>query len=105
MSRICAREAALDVLGLAVRLVRGMDAVDDTGLADFERALRSSAITACAKGLMADMDVVAKGIGGARRGSCLADQRENSTATNRLIRIPGRAAGRLVFRFRYLGGC
>jgi len=27
MSRICAREAALDVLGLAVRLVRGMDAV------------------------------------------------------------------------------
>jgi alkylation response protein AidB-like acyl-CoA dehydrogenase len=62
MSRICAREAALDVLGLAVRLVRGMDAVDDTGIADFERALRSSAITACAKGLMADMDVVAKAL-------------------------------------------
>jgi hypothetical protein len=62
MSRIGAREAALDVLGLAVRLVRGMDAVDDAGIADFERALRSSAITACAKGLMADMDVVAKAL-------------------------------------------
>jgi alkylation response protein AidB-like acyl-CoA dehydrogenase len=62
MSRICAREAALDVLGLAVRLVRGMDAVDDAGIADFERALQSTAITACAKGLMADMDVVAKAL-------------------------------------------
>ncbi|MGB8294219.1 MAG: acyl-CoA dehydrogenase family protein [Polyangia bacterium] len=62
MSRICAREAALDVLGLAVRLVRGMDAVDDAAIADFERSLRSSAITACAKGLMADMDVVAKAL-------------------------------------------
>jgi alkylation response protein AidB-like acyl-CoA dehydrogenase len=62
MSRICAREAALDVLGLAVRLVRGMDAVDDAGIVDFERALRSSAITACAKGLMTDMDVVAKAL-------------------------------------------
>ena len=62
MSRVSAREAALDVLAGAVRLVRGMDAVDDAGMAEFERALGATAIHACAKGLMADMDVVAKAL-------------------------------------------
>jgi alkylation response protein AidB-like acyl-CoA dehydrogenase len=62
MSRVSAREAALDVLGLAVRLVRGMDAVDDAGIAEFERALKASAINASAKGLMADMDLVSKAL-------------------------------------------
>ena len=62
MSRICAREMALDVVGLAVRLVRGMDAVDDAGMAAFESALQVSRINAAAKGLMNDMDVVAKAI-------------------------------------------
>jgi predicted DNA-binding protein with PD1-like motif len=60
MSRVCAREAALDVLVGAVRLVRGMDAVDD--MADFERALQAQVIHASAKGLMADMDIIAKAI-------------------------------------------
>ena len=62
MSRICAREAALDVLAGAVRLVRGMDAVDDARHGDFERALQAQAIHAAAKGLMADLDIVAKAI-------------------------------------------
>jgi alkylation response protein AidB-like acyl-CoA dehydrogenase len=62
MSRICAREMALDVVGIAVRLVRGMDAVDDAGMADFERALQASRINAASKGLMADLDVVAKAV-------------------------------------------
>jgi alkylation response protein AidB-like acyl-CoA dehydrogenase len=62
MSRICAREAALDVLSGAVRLVRGMDAVEDAAMADFERALNASAIHASAKGLMNDMDLVAKAL-------------------------------------------
>jgi alkylation response protein AidB-like acyl-CoA dehydrogenase len=62
MSRICAREMALDIVGLAVRLVRGMDAVDDAGMAEFERGLQLGRINAAAKGLMADMDVVAKAI-------------------------------------------
>ncbi len=62
MSRICAREAALDVVAGAVRLVRGMDAVDDAGMADFERSLQTHAVYAAAKGLMADMDTVAKAI-------------------------------------------
>jgi alkylation response protein AidB-like acyl-CoA dehydrogenase len=62
MSRICAREAALDVLSGAVRLVRGMDAVDDASMAEFERALQAPAIHAAAKGLMADLDLVGKAI-------------------------------------------
>jgi alkylation response protein AidB-like acyl-CoA dehydrogenase len=62
MSRISAKEAALDVLGGAVRLVRGMDAVDDASMAEFERALGSAAIHASAKGLMADLDRVAKAL-------------------------------------------
>ncbi len=62
MSRICAREAALDIVAGAVRLVRGMDAVEDAAMADFERALQVPAIHAAAKGLMADLDVVAKAI-------------------------------------------
>jgi alkylation response protein AidB-like acyl-CoA dehydrogenase len=62
MSRICARDTALDVLAGGVRLVRGMDAVDDAAMAEFERALQSSAIHASAKGLMADLEVVAKAI-------------------------------------------
>lgn len=62
MSRICAREMALDIVGLAVRLVRGMDAVDDAGMAAFERALQVSQINAAAKGLMNDLDIVAKAI-------------------------------------------
>jgi alkylation response protein AidB-like acyl-CoA dehydrogenase len=62
MSRVCAREMALDIVGLAVRLVRGMDAVDDAGMAEFERGLQLGKINAAAKGLMADMDVVAKAI-------------------------------------------
>jgi acyl-CoA dehydrogenase len=62
MSRICARETALDVVGIAVRLVRGMDAVDDAGMAEFERALQASRINAAAKGLLADLDLVAKAI-------------------------------------------
>jgi alkylation response protein AidB-like acyl-CoA dehydrogenase len=62
MSRISARETALDVLAGAVRLVRGMDAVDDSAMAEFERALQSSAIHASAKGLMADLEIVAKAI-------------------------------------------
>jgi len=62
MSRICAREMALDIVGLAVRLVRGMDAVDDAGMAAFESALQVSRINAAAKGLMNDFDLVAKAI-------------------------------------------
>jgi alkylation response protein AidB-like acyl-CoA dehydrogenase len=62
MSRICAREMALDIVGLAVRVVRGMDAVDDAGMAGFESALQVSRINAAAKGLMNDFDVVAKAI-------------------------------------------
>jgi acyl-CoA dehydrogenase len=62
MSRICAREAALDIVAGAVRLVRGMDAVADEAMADFERALQVSAIHASAKGLMADLDLVAKAV-------------------------------------------
>jgi len=62
MSRVCAREAALDVLAGAVRLIRGMDAVDDSAMADFERSLQAQAIHASAKGLMADLDAVAKAI-------------------------------------------
>jgi acyl-CoA dehydrogenase len=62
MSRISAREAALDVLAGAVRLVRGMDAVADGAMAEFERALQVSAIHAAAKGLLADLDAVAKAV-------------------------------------------
>jgi len=62
MSRICAREAALDILAGAVRLVRGMDAVSDQAMAELERGLQSSAIHASAKGLLADLDLVAKAI-------------------------------------------
>ena len=62
MARISAREAALDVLAGAVRLVRGMDAVDGAAMADFERALQASAIFAAAGGLLADLDVVAKAV-------------------------------------------
>ncbi len=62
MARVSAREAALDVLAGAIRLVRGMDAVDEAGIAEFERALGSSAITAAQKGLMADMDLIAKAL-------------------------------------------
>jgi hypothetical protein len=62
MSRVCAREAALDILAGAVRLVRGMDAVSDEAMADFERALQASAIHAAAKGLVADLDLVAKAV-------------------------------------------
>jgi len=62
MSRVSAREAALDVLSGAVRLVRGMDAVEDAAMADFERALNASAIHKSAKGLLPDMDLVAKAI-------------------------------------------
>jgi hypothetical protein len=62
MSRVSAKEAALDVVAGAVRLVRGMDAVDDAGMADFERALGASAIFASTKGLLADMDIVAKAL-------------------------------------------
>jgi alkylation response protein AidB-like acyl-CoA dehydrogenase len=62
MSRVCAREAALDVLVGAVRLIRGMDAVDDSAMADFERSLQAQTIHASAKGLMADLDAVAKAI-------------------------------------------
>jgi alkylation response protein AidB-like acyl-CoA dehydrogenase len=62
MSRICAREAAIDIVAGAVRLVRGMDAVEDVAMADFERALQVPAIHAAAKGLMADLDAVSKAI-------------------------------------------
>jgi len=50
------------VLGLAVRLVRGMDAVDDCRIADSSAPSGPVPLTACAKGLMADMDVVAKAL-------------------------------------------
>jgi alkylation response protein AidB-like acyl-CoA dehydrogenase len=62
MSRICAREMALDIVGMAVRLVRGMDAVDDAGMAEFERGLQLAKINAATKGLMVDFDIVAKAI-------------------------------------------
>jgi alkylation response protein AidB-like acyl-CoA dehydrogenase len=62
MSRIFAREAALSVVGEAVRWLRGCDAVDDAGMADLERALGTTAINAACRGLVADMDQVARAL-------------------------------------------
>ncbi|MGD0835116.1 MAG: acyl-CoA dehydrogenase family protein [Polyangia bacterium] len=62
MSRICAREMALDIVGLAVRLICGMDVVDGAGMAELERGLQTSRINASARGLLADLDLVAKAI-------------------------------------------
>jgi hypothetical protein len=39
-----------------------MDAVDDAAVADFERSLGASAIASVQRGLMADMDQVAKAL-------------------------------------------
>ena len=44
------------------QLVRGMDAVEDGAMADFERGLQGSAIHAAAKGLLADLDAVARAV-------------------------------------------
>ena len=53
---------ALDIVGLAVRLICGMDVVDGVGMAELERGLQMSRINASARGLLADLDLVAKAI-------------------------------------------
>jgi acyl-CoA dehydrogenase len=62
MARVCAREAALDILAGAIRLVRGMEVGPDGAVADFERALQASAIHDAAGGLLVDLDAAAKAI-------------------------------------------
>ncbi|MHB8877818.1 MAG: acyl-CoA dehydrogenase family protein [Myxococcaceae bacterium] len=59
MSRICAREAAMDIAGEAMRWVRGSEGGDAP---DLEAALGLSAIFASARGMVADLDVVARAI-------------------------------------------
>ncbi|MBI2893143.1 MAG: acyl-CoA dehydrogenase family protein [Deltaproteobacteria bacterium] len=62
MARICAREAALDIVGEAVRWLRGTDSVGDADLADLARSLGVERAQAAAKGLVADMDAVARAL-------------------------------------------
>ncbi len=62
MSRVCAREAALDISGEALRLLRGSDAVQPQGVAELESALGIPAIHAGCGGLIADMDEIARAV-------------------------------------------
>jgi len=62
MSRICAREAALDVSAEAVRWLRGTDAVADHEMPDLIRALGVERAQAAAKGLVTDLDAVARAL-------------------------------------------
>jgi len=62
MSRLCAREAALDVTAEAVRWLRGTDAVADAELPELARALGVDRAAAAAKGLVADLDEVSRAI-------------------------------------------
>ncbi len=59
MSRVCAREAALDIAGEALRWVRGTEGGDSP---DLEAALGLPAINLSARGLLADLDVVARAV-------------------------------------------
>ncbi len=60
MSRIYARETALDTATDAVRWLRGT--VDDAGVADLEKSLGATAIHTVCRGLIDDMDTVARAI-------------------------------------------
>jgi alkylation response protein AidB-like acyl-CoA dehydrogenase len=64
LSRVFAREAALEVATGALRWVRGADGVDDAGLAAFSEALGLTAIHAAQAGLVSDMDRVADALYG-----------------------------------------
>jgi alkylation response protein AidB-like acyl-CoA dehydrogenase len=59
ISRVFAREAALEVATGAVRWVRGADGVGDADVAGFEEALGLPAIHRAQAGLVADMDRIA----------------------------------------------
>ncbi len=59
MARVCAREAALDLVGEAVRNLHGADAVDPAALAELEGALGAAGIHRACRGLIADMDAIA----------------------------------------------
>ena len=59
MSRVCAREAAMDIAGEALRWLRGSEGGDAP---DLEAALGVGAIHAACRGLVADLDVVARAV-------------------------------------------
>jgi len=61
MSRVCARSAAIDVVGEAVRWIGGCD-TDGAGAADLDRALGVAQANQACRGLVADMDAVAHAI-------------------------------------------
>jgi alkylation response protein AidB-like acyl-CoA dehydrogenase len=60
MSRVFARQAALDTATDAVRWLVGAGAVDPAGVAELERGLGTAAIHAACRGLIDDMDAVAR---------------------------------------------
>ncbi|MEN8158938.1 MAG: acyl-CoA dehydrogenase family protein [Myxococcota bacterium] len=64
LSRVFAREAALEVATGALRWVRGADGVDDAGLAAFSDALGIAEIHAAQAGLVSDMNRVADALYG-----------------------------------------
>ena len=59
MSRVCAREAAMDIAAEALRWIRGSEGGDTP---DLESAFGIGAIHQACRGLLADLDVVAKAI-------------------------------------------
>jgi hypothetical protein len=63
MSRVAARQAALDVATEAIRWIGGCEA-DGTGevTGDLDRAFRLADVHAAQRGLVSDMDVVARAI-------------------------------------------
>jgi hypothetical protein len=64
VSRVNAREAALEVAEGGLRVVRGADGVTPTDLPAFEIGLRIASIHAAQGGLLADMDRVADALYG-----------------------------------------
>jgi alkylation response protein AidB-like acyl-CoA dehydrogenase len=61
MARVCARMAAMEVTGEAVRWIGGCE-TDGAGAADLDRALGVSQANQACRGLLADMDSVAHAI-------------------------------------------
>jgi len=62
MSRVCAREAAVDIAAEAIRLLRGSDAVTEQQMPELDKALGMPAIHTACGGLIADMDEVARAV-------------------------------------------
>jgi len=60
MARVCARDAALDLVTEAVRILHGADAVDAAALAELESALGTTRIHQACRGLIADMDEITR---------------------------------------------